>query len=203
MLLLYLLFAFVTSDPLCGPRTTMFGPVLVLNNNYYAYDPRTYAGTNTTTITPTAYREEIKKTLPCTGTWCIDDQWKCIYSDNARTNDCYHVEHIIPRANNITELRGCSVDIRGNMIMSYGRWNIALGNSYYGEKSEVYGESWVKSAYTSVYTACHGNPPIKYPDELCVNRFTPTYIIIFVAVALFGAIIAYTIIKYRRADVSE
>lgn len=176
----------------CGERTSIYGGELVINIQYYAYDPRTYLN-QSITMTRDQYRALIQRTIPCTGFWCIDSQWKCIIGDS---RNCYNVEHIIPSANSIPEIAGCSTDVRGNYIMAYGAWNQALSNHYYGEKAMVYGDEIMKSAYAAVHWTCKGAPPQHYPAELCLNQFYVNWVLIGLGILLsamiFCAIAVFT-----------
>lgn len=172
----------------CSDRTTIYYPALINNNNYFYCDYRTYLG-GTDAMSPQSYRDLIKNTISCTGIWCINNEWKCNQSDSKK---CYNVEHIIPKANNIKEIIGCSTDIKGNYIMSYGAWNQALSNSYYGEKYIIYGNI-VKFAYRSIYFSCHKKEPEAYPEELCLYKINNSLIglgfflgfIAFIGISLF------------------
>lgn len=175
----------------CNDRTAYYNNAKLNNKDYYYYDDRTHFSSSLEKYDRAAYRNMIKSKISCTGKWCINNEWKC--SEN---NDCYHVEHIIPTANNIKEIGGCSADILGNLIMSYGSWNVALSNSYYGEKVKIYGEKIVREAYQSVYRACHGKQAEYYPDELClppnnISNYIPFLIGLFIAlivIMVFGII---------------
>lgn len=188
----------------CSARTSIFNTTLVNNINYYAYDPRTYIGAADAIIpmTSAAYRDIIRDTITCTGVWCVDGEYKC-GRDNRR---CYNVEHIIPVANTIPAIAGCSVNIRGNYIMAYGQWNLIMSNRYYGEKKAIYGEDIVKSAYNSVFAACFGRIPATYPDELCLSgTATDDYFVLimvpFVIVSL--VVVVIVIRRYPPAHCKE
>src|SRR5258708_5759775 len=118
----------------CGLRTNVYcDHDSDSNDNYWYFDPRTFDKGSILAIGGDEFRKLINNNIICTGSWCPRaPRWDCNLRGNA---DCYHVEHIIPTANNISELSGCSVDIRGNLVMAYGRWNSALGNRFLGEKS--------------------------------------------------------------------
>ena len=128
------------------------------------------------------FRQYTRNNIKCLGKWCIDKQWKCNFGDS---KNCYNVEHIIPKANSIEEIKNCSLDIQGNLIMAYGAWNQALSNRYYGEKNIIYSSDIVRSAYKSVYLACHKSEPNYYPLELCLLEEEILYIYSFVCVLIF------------------
>jgi hypothetical protein len=118
------------------------------NKNYYFFDPNTF-GINVydDPCTPINinqdFRAYVNKNVKCDGMWCIDSTFKCGRNGNTH---CYHVEHIIDI--NGPEF-GCDTckNIAANLVMAWGRWNMALGgmakydyNSSSHEKSLVYGE---------------------------------------------------------------
>lgn len=164
--MLFFLFLIVNANNLCDERTDLYNIHGNYNLNSYYFDGRTYTE-SLDIMTRQNYRYYIKNKLSCIGEWCIEGQWKCIIGNS---QECYNAEHIVPRANKIKELAGCSTDIRGNLIMSYGKWNQLLTNKYYGEKLTIYGADIVKSAYRSIYRVCHGSDPLFYPDELCLSK---------------------------------
>lgn len=182
--MLFILFSIVYAN--CNDRTKLFGKT---NDNYYYFDPRTYTESSEY-ITPRQYRASL--TVPCTGQWCIDNQWKCNFGDSSH---CYNIEHIIPQANDIEEIKGCSTDVVGNMVMAYGGWNQALSNKYYGEKVAIYGSTMVKSAFYSILTACYTNTSFfSYPKVLCLNNTLWIYniaglIIIFIIIILVSYVV--------------
>jgi hypothetical protein len=93
--------------------------------------------------------------------------WSCL----SGSQECYHVEHIIPRGNSIPELAECPTDIYGNLVMAYGKWNVQLGNKYFSEKNEIYGQLFA-DAYREVYKCCKGAYPAVVPVPDC--RPAPT-----------------------------
>jgi hypothetical protein len=164
---------------------------MISNTDYYYFDPTTYFESSNS-MTVEDYKNIIKSIMQCTGKWCVngDGKWGCKVGDS---KNCYNVEHMIPKANNISQIKGCSLDIRGNYIMAYGAWNQALRNDYYGEKTLIYGVEKMKSAYKSVYLSCHGKEPLEYPDELCLpvdgskSKYVPLIIIgCFMSVFMIG-----------------
>jgi len=194
----------------CDDRTLIYQSHRHDNTNNYYFVSQTHME-GTTKMNAQDYRTYIKDVLGCTGKWCVEGQWKCNLDKNVRENistdfvrdskNCYNVEHIIPKANNIKELEGCSLDIQGNLVMAYGAWNQALSNTYYGEKATVYGTDIVKSAYKSVYKACHNNDPEYYPNELCLINtqigFTimAVFLIIFIILGLLILIYSFYVKK--------
>lgn len=183
------------SDNICDKRTSYYHDTFVSNNNYYYYVPMTYFESDNS-MTVQNYKELIKSISLCTGKWCVNNKWGCAVGDS---KNCYNVEHIIPTANNIPQIKGCSLDIRGNYIMSYGAWNQALGNDYYGEKSLIYGDERMKSAYKSVYLACYKKEPTEYPNDLCLSGLPSKYIyIILISIFMCALLIIGIIIFYHK-----
>lgn len=164
MLLLIFVFVFSIKGDSCNKRTSYYNAAMMPNYNYYYFDPTTYFESSNS-MTVDDYKNTIKSVVQCTGEWCVNKKWGCKVGDS---RNCYNVEHMIPKANSLHQIKGCSLDIRGNYIMSYGAWNQALGNDYYGEKTFIYGVDKMKSAYRSVYLSCHGKEPLEYPEELCL-----------------------------------
>lgn len=179
----------------CYDRTKLYGNT---NYNYYYFDPRTY-NESAELIDPRTYKNRL--TVACIGQWCVDGQWKCKYGD---TQNCYHVEHIIPKNNNIQEIQGCDTNVVGNLIMSYGAWNQLLSDGYYGEKVEIYGDKIVKSAYKSILKACSRNTFI-YPPILCLSNILWLYaigIISIFIIMLITALIAYARSKEQEIEMN-
>lgn len=175
----------------CDERTRIYNDHGRSNDNYWYFDPRTFTKSTlhaVTKITPQQYKTLINKDVPCVGQWCVDSAWKCNVGDS---QSCYNVEHIIPKGNTIKEIGGCSTDILGNFIMSYGAWNQALSNKYYGEKVEIYGSEIVKSAYISIYKSCFNITPLVIPNELCSSNFISPIAYIFSLIG--GSIIVFAI----------
>lgn len=191
MFLLLLLFSFVYANN-CNERTSYYNGILIGDFDYYYYDHNTYTE-NIKSMSIEEYKLHIISTVPCTGKWCVNGKWPCKYGDS---KNCYNVEHIIPTMNNIKALIGCSLNIQGNMIKAYGAWNQALSNEYFGEKAIIYG-SIFKSAYKSVYTACHNQSPTYYPEELCLPIFNIFNAMIVILLIIF-IIIIVAIIIYKK-----
>lgn len=194
--MLFLLFLIINADDSCDARTNIYNLHGYFNLNSYYFDSRTYTESDNS-MTSRAYKDYIKSTVLCTGQWCIDKQWEC-YTGNSK--DCYNVEHIIPKGNTILEIYGCSTDIQGNLIMAYGAWNQQLSDSYYGEKAAIYGSSIFKSAYNSVYVACHGSNPSYYPDELCLSNISGIKIILILFMIISTLIIFIAILYYVKYE---
>jgi hypothetical protein len=196
--MLFLLFLIINADDSCDLRTAVYDSHGYLNLNSYYFDTATYTE-STTSMTPQIYKDYIRKQIPCTGEWCIENQWRCDFGNN---QDCYNVEHIIPKANTILEIYGCPTDIQGNLIMSYGKWNQQLSNKYYGEKALIYGSSIFKSAYKSVYKACHESEPLFYPEELCFPNNSRIYIAIvtLILIAIMISIAMFLYFRYKQVN---
>ena len=68
---------------------------------------------------------------------CEGDKYSC---KNNHT-ECWHVEHIYDQKN--SPLVDSDVDIYGNLVMAYGKWNMQMGSKGWWvvqvEKSDVYG----------------------------------------------------------------
>ena len=173
----------------CNDRTKYYDETKLSNKDWYYFDDRTHYSSSLEKYDRATFRTMIKSKISCTGKWCLNGEWKC-----GSSTECYHVEHIIPTANNIKELTGCSADILGNFIMSYGSWNVALSNGYYGGKVKIYGEKIVRGAYQSIYRACHGKQAEYYPTELCLppdnfSNYIPFLIgllVVLVVILVFG-----------------
>jgi len=179
--LILILINIVTCDDICNERTYIYQNKGYENLDYYYFDPNTYTE-SIIPMTNDVFRQYIINNIKCLGKWCIDKQWKCNFGDS---KNCYNVEHIIPKANSIQEIKSCSLDVQGNLIMAYGAWNQALSNRYYGEKNIIYGSDIARSAYKSVYLSCHGFEPNYYPPELCLLEEELWYIYAFVGILIF------------------
>jgi len=118
------------------------------------------------------------------------------------------MEHIIPKGNIIPELNGCplsSYNIRGNLVMSYGRWNVQLSNGYLGEKSLIYGDSMMTQAYQTVWNACKGTPGA-IPYDLCLVNSNFGIIAGCVMILMIGIsvmIIVYVIRNRKQPEQDE
>jgi len=191
--LLVLLFAMASAG--CEHTTTYskFDGPGNANNRYYIastynaggqYGECTDLGSNSD-----VFKRKVDKTV-CVGVWCSPDGnrgngWGC--KDAAR--ECYEVEHIIPTANDIPELRGCNVNIFGNAVMAYGVWNGQLSDGYLCEKQEVYGTIY-NSAYNAVLGCCGRVPSSPSSRDVVL--------IVVVPVAVMMVIVAVGICLYYR-----
>lgn len=192
MLLLIIICVVYAND--CSERTSYFRNGFFVNKNYHYYDPTTYTS-STNPMNVQDYKNYIKE-KPCTGEWCVENKWGCNKNDN---KNCYNVEHIIPKSNNISELKGCNVDVQGNLIMSYGAWNQAMRNAYYGEKVNIYGVEIMMAAYRSVYEVCHKTIPVAYPIQLCLVQSTAiNYVIIILFIMCLSVAFLVVYIIYLK-----
>jgi len=177
----------------CTSRTKIFDAKGNNNTNNYYFAANTFSANSLLSINRVQFRSKIISRMKCIGQWCdktgTNAGWRCINN----TNECYHVEHIIPTANNIESLVGCcgnnnGCDIEGNLIMSYGKWNMQLGNSFIGEKYIVYGDI-LKKAYNAVYLKCKGSKyhSTQYPGDLCIitNHISLDTLVIAMAAVIF------------------
>jgi hypothetical protein len=171
---------FVTSQQdYCGKHASIYNERgSPDNSNNYYFNPDTFSKGEDICkefSSQTDYRTKIiEKDIICVGDWCnplgINNGWGCITRGNT---SCYHVEHIIPKANIIKGIENCNTSITGNYIMSYGKWNVALRNEFYDEKRIVYGPDIFYQAYKNIYYCCHNKiwtDVIIIPKELiCID----------------------------------
>jgi hypothetical protein len=195
-MIILLFVAFIACED-CDQRTKVFTEHGQINENGYFFVLETYSGINQcTVISNTDFRNLINKQLPCNYTHCQSKSstpWGCIFGNS---QECYNVEHIIPQKHNISELKGCDVNIPSNLIMSYGLWNQQLGNSHYHEKRLIYGDLFDNS-YKSIYWCCKNKNPETIPFSDCHNNnFGGGMITLLVIVIIFSLICIY-IIKNR------
>lgn len=100
-------------------------------------------------ITRPEYIQILKNlNIKCSGSWCIDGEFKCKSGDSI---NCYNMEHIIDRKNSIEETFNLNKDILGNVLMAYGKWNQQVGNlptwdDIKAEKMEIYGSDIFNTA---------------------------------------------------------
>ena len=200
-MLIFILFLVAYADD-CTKKTGTLKEHGTSNANNFFFAPQTYGGhLNCASIkTNNDYRKLINSKISCSGAHCVraGTPWGCIQYNS---QDCYNVEHIIPESHNIEELKGCDVDIHGNLIMAYGLWNQQLSNIFFHEKKLIYGDIFTK-AYESVYYCCKGQLPTNIPVPNCGITDTPSllnnikndppieynYPIFFVSIATFVAI---------------
>lgn len=201
LILILILINIVSCDDICNERTYIYQNKGYENLDYYYFDPNTYIE-SIIPMNNDVFRQYIRNNIKCLGKWCIDKQWKCNFGDS---KNCYNVEHIIPKANSIEEIKNCPLDVQGNLIMAYGAWNQALSNRYYGEKNIIYSSDIVRSAYKSVYLACHKSEPNYYPLELCLSgteQLLSHFFFIFTTISIFIFIFVVILIyaKYVSKD---
>ena len=189
-MIFFLYFLIIKADEFCDKRTSIYNSHGYFNINSYYFDSNTYTE-NIISMTPIAYENHIKSTMACVGIWCVDDQWKC---DNLK--NCYTGEYIIPNHYIILEIYGCSVNVQGNLIMSYNKWNQELVKDYYEERTSVYGLSIFRSAYRSIYKACHNSTPTTYPEELCNKNNINKYFLLVLKIILIVTPIIIGILFY-------
>lgn len=193
------------SEPkFCNERTSLFSNYGKVDQSYFfiaetyniAGDPYLeYPDYNNE-----KYRNDVEARMKCRGPWCLPttsngNSWGCKPVGGTTTSDCYQAEHIIPKGHSIEELQGCNVNIAGNIVMAYGKWNGALSNAYYGEKQIIYGDIWDK-AYTAVYTKCKGLAPAA--SYRCSARGSSIVLIVicsFMFACAVVTVVAYLIIK--------
>jgi hypothetical protein len=174
--MLLVLFILVVRTEDCSLRTPTYkehgGPS---NDDSWFFVPNTYGGgkdmcENNSDSGNTKYRNAIKTAFPaCIGRWCQDGKWACLPKG---TLQCYQAEHIIPIANLIPEIAGCSTDIFGNLVMAYGQWNNDMRDRFLNEKKEVYGRPMFDLAYRAIYRCCKGQFPTTVPVPSC-DPLTP------------------------------
>ena len=150
-----------------GISNTQFYKVTGENNdNRQYFDPSTfgmdiYSDPLKLMRSNNEFRKYVNYNVKCTGKWCkstvLGKKFLC---DKYKT-DCYHVEHIIDIKG--SEFASCSEckNIVGNMVMSYGKWNSALGglaryhyeDAQY-EKSLIYGNNRINKAKQLIEQCC-------------------------------------------------
>ena len=142
-------------------------------NSQYAFFDETTFGIDLHTdpckpITRTTeFRNYVNQHIHCTGKHCVNGLFKCRHAGD---KNCYHVEHIIDL--NGPELchNGCK-NIMANLVMTWGRWNSALGGLaryYYNEsmceKEFVYGKEIV-ARVREMIGKCMKNEIVDYDKE--------------------------------------
>ena len=136
--------------------------------------------------------------IKCTGKWCItvdgNEQFGCTYQTYYR---CYRSDQIISGGNGFKELEGCTLNVKGNFIMSYSVWEQKTFTGYYGEKNMIYGSNIVKTAYDSVYASCYNKTPTSYPDKLCLYQFDILLLIsLLMSVVIISILLVLLYIRY-------
>jgi hypothetical protein len=184
MLLLSLFFIFINCDD-C-PHTKVYLEHGSSNNNNYYFVEKTYISTRTDLLCKIGSNDQFKQIINsqfrCEGSWCnFTGKWSNGWNCPLTEPSCYEVEHIIPSANNIPEISGCSADIFGNRVMSYKIWNRQLSNGYFSEKKDIYGNIFAE-AYNAIYKCCNKTGTPVVPSNICEK--TPDYVFWNLAVVL-------------------
>lgn len=104
------------------------------------------------------FRKLINNKIKCTGIWCINNIFACEKNiKNISPRDCYDVEHIIDKKGPEFNKKCFDKNIAGNLIMTWSRWNRALGPlanknySYsYSEKITIYGKNIIYQAKKNI-----------------------------------------------------
>jgi|SRR5579862_137394 len=182
-MLLSLFFIFIICDD-C-PHTKLYLEHGSSNNNNYYFVEKTFI-TRTDLLCKIGsndqYKQIINSQFRCEGSWCnFTGKWTNGWNCPLTEPSCYEVEHIIPSANNIPEIRGCSPNIFGNHVMSYKIWNRQLSNGYFSEKKEIYGNIF-NEAYNAIYKCCNKTGTPMVPTNICEK--TPDYVFWNLAVVL-------------------
>ena len=135
------------------------------NAGYVMFDDRTfgmdlYPDPCTRVSVNKKFRDVVNNAMPCVGQWCINGKFACTRTNNV---DCYHVEHIFDTKGDDFYGQPDAKDLAANLVMSFGRWNSALGgvaNRYYqdskDEKLLVYGIDRMRQVYNTI--------------QMCVSR---------------------------------
>lgn len=121
--------------------------------------------------------------IACTGDWCINGQFYC----GSSSAECYQVEHIIDKVNSDPELNGLDVNIVGNLVMAYSRWNQQVGqlkwDNVVAEKQEIYTIFLFQKARHFVLTC--NQPPISMDISSMVGMVLGSIILTVICVALY------------------
>ena len=136
-----------TSSSLCNQPTQIFSEYekgeipkssIFLSSTYlpkYGFDPCTKYGSRNEYI---SYLTDNR--VACVGPWCLNGMFSC----SNLGNNCWQVEHIIDKSNSDLSDAGYNVNIYGNIVMAYGKWNQQIGQRVWPivaeEKSIIYGD---------------------------------------------------------------
>lgn len=159
--------------------------------------------------------------IECSGPWCIDGKFSCGKSGNT---ECWQVEHIIDQSNSDLSNQGYDVNIIGNVIMAYGKWNNQIGQRIWPiveqEKSEIYGNIYnisrniimgcVDSESWSSTKTSHRQCNVNIESDISVFTIFMTILSIFIVIETIIVCICYKINKnnkkityYESSDVPE
>jgi hypothetical protein len=150
--------------------------------------------------------------IECSGSWCIDDQFKCL----PHNLDCYHAEHIIDLNDecSLPDVKNMEKNILGNLIMSWGRWNMQIGKLKWEhvemEKRTIYGDEIVDMAiyYITKCNELYGNNKNNNNTNNSDNNlsgfvmFVVITIIVIVVVVIIGTLV-YFVYEYIKKVVQE
>lgn len=121
--------------------------------------------------------------INCTVDWCINGQFYC----GSSSAECYQVEHIIDKVNSDPELDGLDVNIVGNLVMAYSKWNQQVGqlkwDNVVAEKQEIYTTFLFQKARHFVLTC---NQPSTSTDiSSMIGMVLGSAILIVICIALY------------------
>jgi hypothetical protein len=196
--MLFILFVVVAAyDKDCDERTKVLIEHGNSNYNGFYFVDKTYGGFQSckTINTNDDFRKYINQKFPCNYEHCrsgLPAPWGC-----GNSKECYEVEHIIPKANNIPELEGCNTNIYGNLIMAYGVWNNQLSNTHFNEKKLIYGEIF-DNAYKSVYFCCKGQNPTTIPVPNCIVPPSHPSVLAIVIFLFFIVVLVIGIVIWKN-----
>lgn len=131
-----------------------------------------------------------QRDIACTGSWCVEGQFKCLSGDS---QNCYNLEHVVDLHHSI--LGEYNKNIMGNIVMAYGLWNQQLGRMAWSqveaEKREIYGDPLVNSAMLAIIAcgerAAAGSGEAEVPIEVSSNFSVSDWVgIIFGGLVLTG-----------------
>lgn len=206
-MLIFLLNAYATYALYCDERTKVFTEHGKSNDNNFYFVESTYMATAKDRCDEHKYqtfRTKLEDVMKCSGQHCLanpstKNSWGCKEVGGKLSQNCYQIEHIIPKKHNIPELSECDVEIAGNLVMSYGVWNQEMGNGSFGEKELIYGDIWAR-AYEAVYSCRHKKAPSKVP-RCSKNYGILAFIIVPVLLGVMGMIAGC--VKYFKTRSDE
>ena len=121
---------------------------------------------------------------------CINGNYSC------PTNDCWQVEHIYDTANSDLSNKGYNVNIYGNLIMAYGKWNQQIGHRIWDivkqEKSIIYGDIFKKARQHII--ECNPN----YSNYSNYSNYVVGILLIFIIIGCIVLMILVNIQKRKK-----